>query len=175
MENVLNFLADYYLYFMIGAVVLLFALIGFAVQGRKKKQEDVNPMTPLNNAAPNVPLNPTTPDANAQMANNVQPNAMLDMNNIQNNTLAGVQNPSTPITNNESMESLTLEPASGEPEMLDLTPASNEPSMETLDLGAIPVSMEPEQSVMQTAPEVPTMAAQPTEPVAQGYNNTIQQ
>lgn len=195
MENVLNFLADYYLYFMIGAVVLLFALIGFAVQGRKKKVVDENPMTPLNNVQPNVPVNnPMMSDVNAQMVNNnVEVNAMSNMN-----TLIEAQTPSTPITNNENMETLTLEPLSNEPvnnngpEMLDLTPASSEPvnnkepemldltssnapTIETLDLGAIPVSMEPEQPAAQITPNEPVMSSQPTAPVEPRYNNTIQQ
>ena len=38
-DNILNFLADNYLIFMIVAVILLFALIGFIVDGKKKKQK----------------------------------------------------------------------------------------------------------------------------------------
>ena len=52
MESILNFLADNYLYFMIGSVVLLFALIGFAVDGKKKKKDDVNPMNQMPNNMP---------------------------------------------------------------------------------------------------------------------------
>ena len=40
-ETIMNFLADNYKWFMIGAGVLLFALIGFLVSGKKKK-EDTN-------------------------------------------------------------------------------------------------------------------------------------
>ncbi len=47
MESILSFLADYYLYFLIGAVVLLFALIGFAVDGKKKKKEENETFNPL--------------------------------------------------------------------------------------------------------------------------------
>ena len=38
MDTVLNFLADHYLWFMIGAGFLLLALIGFIVDGKKKKK-----------------------------------------------------------------------------------------------------------------------------------------
>ena len=40
MEAILNFLADNYKWFMIGAVVLLVALIGFIVDGKKKKNKN---------------------------------------------------------------------------------------------------------------------------------------
>ena len=40
MDKVLTFLADNYLIFMIVAVILLFALIGFIVDGKKKKQKE---------------------------------------------------------------------------------------------------------------------------------------
>lgn len=39
MDIILNFLADNYIYFMIGAAVLLVALIGFIVDGKKKKNK----------------------------------------------------------------------------------------------------------------------------------------
>ena len=39
METLLNFLADYYLYFMIAAGVLFFALIGFLVDANRKKNK----------------------------------------------------------------------------------------------------------------------------------------
>ncbi len=60
MDSILSFLADNYKYFMIAAVVLLFALIGFIVDGKKKKKnEEVVPV-------PNV-------DAQAQAAQGMAP------------------------------------------------------------------------------------------------------
>lgn len=46
-ETIMNFLADNYKWFMIGAGVLLFALIGFLVSGKKKK-EDTNSGVTMN-------------------------------------------------------------------------------------------------------------------------------
>ncbi len=46
METVLNFLADNYLWFMIGAGILLLALLGFIFDGRKKKKEEGNAQLP---------------------------------------------------------------------------------------------------------------------------------
>lgn len=51
MDKVLNFLADNYLIFMIVAVVLLFALIGFIVDGKKKKQKNAE-VVPATNVPP---------------------------------------------------------------------------------------------------------------------------
>lgn len=47
MDTVLNFLADNYIWFMVGAVVLLFALIGFIVDGKKKKKQEAASMDPM--------------------------------------------------------------------------------------------------------------------------------
>lgn len=38
MDSILSFLADNYKYFMIAAVVLLLALIGFIVDGKRKRR-----------------------------------------------------------------------------------------------------------------------------------------
>ncbi len=40
MESVMNFLADYYIWFFVGALVLCFALIGFIIDARKKKKNE---------------------------------------------------------------------------------------------------------------------------------------
>ena len=74
MENILSFLADNYLYFMIGAVVLLFALIGFAVDGRMKKKDDrveMNPANTMPNQGVQFGQNPTA--AQTTVPNQVPP------------------------------------------------------------------------------------------------------
>lgn len=60
MDSILSFLADNYKYFMIAAVVLLFALIGFIVDGKKKKKNEE--VVPVPNA-----------DAQAQAAQGMAP------------------------------------------------------------------------------------------------------
>lgn len=40
MENVMNFLAEYYIWFFVAALVLCFALIGFIIDARKKKKSE---------------------------------------------------------------------------------------------------------------------------------------
>ncbi len=48
MDDLLNFLADNYKWFMIAAGVLLFALFGFLMDGRKKKKEAASAQMPQN-------------------------------------------------------------------------------------------------------------------------------
>ncbi len=136
MENVLNFLADNYLYFMIGSVVLLFALIGFAVEGRKKKKEDI-PMNPANNMMNQIPninqmnQNTQVPNENINQMQDVNQNLQMSDNqnlefnevsysqpNLDNlNSVASVETPSLDNLNNEqnnSEEILTFGPISTE-------------------------------------------------------------
>ena len=64
MESIMNFLADNYKWFMIAAGVLLVALIGFLVMGKKKKgtesaptpvpQNDFNQMSTMEQAQAQV-------------------------------------------------------------------------------------------------------------------------
>ena len=42
MDSILNFLADNYIWFLVGGAVLLVALIGFLVDGKKHKKEESN-------------------------------------------------------------------------------------------------------------------------------------
>jgi len=40
MESVMNFLADYYIWFFVAALVLCFALIGFIIESKKKQKNE---------------------------------------------------------------------------------------------------------------------------------------
>lgn len=100
MDSILSFLADNYKYFMIAAVVLLFALIGFIVDGKKKKKnEEVVPV-------PNV-------DAQAQAAQGMAP------------TQPAQVQPATPAP---AVEQTAVEPGLviEEPSLNNVEPASQE-------------------------------------------------
>lgn len=59
MESVMNFLADYYIWFFVGAVVLCFALIGFIIDARKKKKNEFKGEAitePVNNVNVQTPV-----------------------------------------------------------------------------------------------------------------------
>lgn len=70
MDNILSFLADNYKWFMLAAVLLLFALIGFIVDGKKKKKnEEVVPVPNADaQAATTASAAPTTVSASAEPA-----------------------------------------------------------------------------------------------------------
>ena len=124
----LEFLSNYYIYFLIAAGVLFFALIGLIVD-MKKKREDVNP-TPEETEAPaaSVPEPPVTEE---------QPVAPVDL--------------PTPPTEEVVEESIPVppmpveEPVSAEVEVhsqpLDNTPVMNfeEPSVPTSEGTSQPV------------------------------------
>ena len=59
MDNILSFLADNYKWFMLAAVLLLFALIGFIVDGKKKKKNEE--VVPVPNADAQAQAATTTP------------------------------------------------------------------------------------------------------------------
>lgn len=61
MESVMNFLADYYIWFFVGAIVLCFALIGFIIDARKKKKNEFKGEAI---SEPNTQNAPATPVSN---------------------------------------------------------------------------------------------------------------
>ena len=72
MESVINFLADYYIWFFVAAGVLCFALVGFIIESKKKdkntfKGESIStneqpvPSTPVENAMPTETASATEP------------------------------------------------------------------------------------------------------------------
>lgn len=95
MDKVLNFLADNYILLMVIGVVLLIALIGFVVDGKKKKKDegtiDNNPSAPVND------INTMNTDTNVV---NTESNVN---NDVSLNTSATMEEPTldfgTPNTN----------------------------------------------------------------------------
>lgn len=163
MDSILSFLADNYKYFMIAAVVLLFALIGFIVDGKKKKKnEEVVPV-------PNV-------DAQAQAAQGMAP---MQPAQVQ---------PTTPAP---AVEQTAVEPGLviEEPSLNNVEPASQELNLDASvqeEQGSIfgTPEMQAPAAVETTAPDpatvegptlviedkeetpAPEMAASTLEPVA---------
>ena len=163
MDSILSFLADNYKYFMIAAVVLLFALIGFIVDGKKKKKnEEVVPV-------PNV-------DAQAQAAQGMAP---MQPAQVQ---------PATPAP---AVEQTAVEPGLviEEPSLNNVEPASQELNLDASvqeEQGSIfgTPEMQAPAAVETTAPDpatvegptlviedkeetpAPEMAASTLEPVA---------
>lgn len=83
MESVINFLADYYIWFFVAAGVLCFALVGFIIESKKKdkntfKGESIStneqpvPSTPVENAVPTETASVTN-EPQPELAKTVQP------------------------------------------------------------------------------------------------------
>lgn len=132
MDSILSFLADNYKYFMIAAVVLLFALIGFIVDGKKKKKSEE--VVPVPNA-----------DAQAQAAAQVAPTTPT---------------PAAPVTPAPANAEVQAEPGLviEEPSLNNVEPASQELNIATPvqeEQGSIFGSpeMQAPASVETTAPE----------------------
>lgn len=129
MENFLTFLSNNYIYFLIAAGVLFFALIGFLFDLKKKKEEsnDVPDLTSI----PDVTSIPE--DMNLEEA--------VDKNGHIDNQTEGVVeefNPAPPMPQEEVIESM---------------PVNNE----TLNVNSAPIYTEPVQSQeIPVQPQEPT-------------------
>lgn len=158
MDNVLNFLADNYKWFMIGAGVLLLALIGFIVDGKRKKKDDssntpaplptngqVNTIQDLNNQA--VAQTPAGP-AQTNVAAPAQPVAVQAP--VEGPSLDGLDAPAS--APQQGGETLTFGP-------VEAAPAEEEKLVIEMPNGSL------SEEVLESAPAVSTEAA-PTVPEA---------
>ncbi len=158
MDNVLNFLADNYKWFMIGAGVLLLALIGFIVDGKRKKKDDssntpaslptngqVNTVQNLNNQA--VAQTPAGP-AQTNVAAPAQPVAVQAP--VEGPSLDGLDAPAS--APQQGGETLTFGP-------VEAAPAEEEKLVIEMPNGSL------SEEVLESAPAVSTEAA-PTVPEA---------
>lgn len=151
MDAILNFLADYYIYFMIGAGVLLLALVGFIVDGKNKKKKNQEV----------VPTAPVTPEA----GQTAQPETVLP-------EAAPMQATADTVTPVEEPSLSGLESTPTEPTLTienSETPASEEPTLvigETPTIGETPsaepaVAEEPTLVIGETPSVEPTSVAEP--------------
>ncbi len=133
----LDFLSEYYIWFFVAAVVLLFALIGFIVEGKKKKNkefkgESINEnveSTPTNNGLEVNDIPVQEPTANVQPEPTVTP-------------LENIQEPQT------ISETPTIEPVQNtSAEQVDVKPVESS----NITIGE-PIQMQSEP-VIPTAPE----------------------
>ncbi len=186
MDSILSFLADNYKYFMIAAVILLFALIGFIVDGKKKKKNEE--VVPVPNAdaqaqaaqgmAPTQPVQaqPATP-APAVEQTVAEPGLVIEepsLNNVEPasqelNLDASVQEEQGSIFGTPEMqapaaiETTAPDPATVEGPTLVIEDKEETPAPEMAAPTPEPVAPTPVETVV---PE-PTPAALVTEPVAE--------
>lgn len=186
MDSILSFLADNYKYFMIAAVILLFALIGFIVDGKKKKKNEE--VVPVPNAdaqaqaaqgmAPTQPVQaqPATP-APAVEQTAAEPGLVIEepsLNNVEPasqelNLDASVQEEQGSIFGTPEMqapaavETTAPDPATVEGPTLVIEDKEEAPAPEMAAPTPEPVAPAPvETAVPEAAPATPV-----TEPVAE--------
>lgn len=192
MDSILSFLADNYKYFMIAAVILLFALIGFIVDGKKKKKNEE--VVPVPNAdaqaqaaqgmAPTQPVQtqPATP-APAVEQTAVEPGLVIEepsLNNVEPasqelNLDASVQEEQGSIFGTPEMqapaavETTAPDPATVEGPTLVIEDKEETPAPEMVASTPEPVAPTPVETVV---PE-PTPAAPVAEPTVQEVAPTM--
>ena len=148
MDKVLDFLADNYFIFIVISGVLLLALIGFIVTGRKKKKAEVQTADPM--AQPVAPEMPSAP-MDGEMP--VAPTEAVTPDTVVSTDVSSVQD--TVAEPQVSMEP-TIPSSSDEPTLIiEDKSATPETPVETSNIDA-PVSAEPLNEVTpEVGPEEP--------------------
>lgn len=163
MDKVLSFLADYYIWFMVAAGILLFALIGFIVDGKKKKKkEEVIPTTPSEM--------PSAPDAGSTPMETTLP--ITDENNDEQKLVI-----EEPTMSSEAIQNATVEPTAptldamaanttAQPDSIFTVPEADYITQSTVvnpTVDSTPVTPTAEVQPTLVIPEEPVVA--PSEPV----------
>ena len=177
MDKVLSFLADNYKWFMLAAVVLLFALIGFIVDGKKKKKNEGTVTMQENNAGvdPNMgatTVNPTpTVETPATPVVEQNPGIVLEeptLNNVEATSTEvnlGVEENGSIFGTPEMQEPASVETPSEvveEPTLIIEDKAMPEPQM-TAPVSEVTVTPEVTPTVAPTM-EAPTPEVAPAAP-----------
>lgn len=170
MESVMNFLAEYYIWFFVAAIVLCFALIGFIIDSKKKQKGEVKNNTLDSTPEMSIPVNNTmdmnnglenivtkTESASNMTGNNepVNMDATMEINDIPiNNTpnVVSMENNNNVVNNTPVMEPTKTETSTVTTEtQTNAIPANDErpavmldelPEVESLNLNEVPTKPE---------------------------------
>lgn len=170
MESVMNFLAEYYIWFFVAAIVLCFALIGFIIDSKKKQKGEVKNNTLDSTPEVSIPVNNTVENNNglentvtktesaSNMAGNNEPvnmDATMEINDIPiNNTpnVVSMENNNNVVNNTPVMEptktetpTVTTETQTNAIPVNDERPAvmlEDLPEVESLNLNEVPAKPE---------------------------------
>lgn len=172
MESVMNFLADYYIWFFVGALVLCFALIGFIIDARKKKKNEFKgeAITEPTNVAPTATTQTTNEPQVVGNTVNVGGEATLgaNTNTVSDSTMEINDIPMAPTTQTPETKvefySGPVEMPTPEPAPVESAPIAEQPSSVTI---GEPISF---NSVPTQAPVEPTQTTE-TPNVTDNTNN----
>lgn len=170
MESVMNFLAEYYIWFFVAAIVLCFALIGFIIDSKKKQKGEVKNNTLDSTPEMSIPVNNTmdinnglentvtkTESASNMTGNNepVNMDATMEINDIPiNNTpnVVSMENNNNVVNNTSVMEPTKIEtPTVTTETQTNAIPVNDErpavmldelPEVESLNLNEVPTKPE---------------------------------
>lgn len=165
MESVMNFLAEYYIWFFVAAIVLCFALIGFIIDSKKKQKGEVKNNTLDSTPEMSIPVNNTmdmntvtkTESASNMTGNNepVNMDATMEINDIPiNNTpnVVSMENNNNVVNNTPVMEPTKTETSTVTTEtQTNAIPVNDErpavmldelPEVESLNLNEVPTKPE---------------------------------
>ncbi len=152
MDSVLNFLADYYYIFIIISGLLLFALIGFIVMGKKKAKQEREGVDPTQapvqtevNANVGVPSETPAPAVTPEM----QPTTV-----VQNTAPVTPQVTPDPTQNLTMQDAQMMMPPEEEVKNDEPTLIINDPSA-TPTVEPTPVAPSPASPVASVIPEAP--------------------
>ncbi len=112
----LDFLSENYIWFFVGAIVLLFALIGFIVEGKKKKNKEFKGQSVPENVdsvenatkleVNDIPVNDNISEMQSTQGQGVLEPQSISEINVPNNSAgmnANDQNPVEPINENQTV------------------------------------------------------------------------
>lgn len=149
MESVMNFLAEYYIWFFVAAIVLCFALIGFIIDSKKKQKGEVKNNTLDSTPEMSIPVNNT-----------------MDMNNGLENTVTKTESASNMTGNNEPVNmDATMEindiPINNTPNVVSMennnNVVNNTPVMEPTKTETSTVTTETQTNAIPANDERPTV------------------
>ena len=151
MDGLLDFLANNYVYFMVGAILLLFALIGFIFGGKRKqkKEESLQGAAPAANTVMPDPAPAVTPETTVETVQEQPTLEQAEAPTLNFDAQAPAEPASIFDMPQENVEPTIAEPINvssettiGEPISMD-EPIAVEPVVETVEAVVEPIVEEP--------------------------------
>ena len=140
MESVMNFLAEYYIWFFVAAIVLCFALIGFIIDSKKKQKGEVKNNTLDSTPEMSIPVNNT-----------------MDINNGLENTVTKTESASNMTGNNEPVNMDATMEINDIPPVMEPTKTETPTVTTETQTNAIPVNDERPAVMLDELPEVESL------------------
>ncbi len=115
MENVMNFLAENYIWFFVAAGVLLFALVGFLIEGKNKNKSEVKGES-INASEPVAPAAPVKEESNEEILDfesnvpNLEEVVIANPENVENINVESAPAPETVAFETPTLEETPVNP-----------------------------------------------------------------